>query len=278
MDPNQQPNGQQFYQPGQPNVPPQPPAAPYDPSLYPQYVAPQFQPTAQPPQFVPPSYGTPGSVAGTPTPVVPEAPKRSHKKLLVILIIVAVLLAGGAATALLLHKNKKAPASISKASSSTSQKATSSGFVAASKKACQLFTLSDAQKILGTSTTANSTNGTGDTHDANESVTTCGYSSGDPTVANTAVNEGIVEVTGALTAAAAAQFKADLQNLKTQYPTGTAVAGIGDDAYYLPAMQSLNIVDGNYEIIINAGSLTNGALTPNLPLAEQIAKAVVAKL
>jgi len=234
-------------------------------------------PTAQPQQPFPPNYGANGG-ANMQTPMVPETPKRSHKKLLITLIILIVLVAGGTTAFLLLHKAKKATPSASKTTSSSTSKKSTDSFVPASKTACQLFALTDAQTLLGSGTTLNAGNGAEDTTDANEAVTSCAYSSSDPTVANTTVTEGIVDVTGARTAAAAAAFKADLKNLKTQYAGGTDVTGIGDDAYYVPTTQSLNIVDGNYEIIIYAGSLTNGTLTSNMTLAEQIGKVVVGKL
>ncbi len=278
MDPNrQQDNGQQFFQPNPRGEPPQQPATPYNQPLNPPGVQPQFQPPQ--PQYAQPSYEPVGM--GTPAPVVPQMPKKSHTKLIVIIVVVILLAAGGITAALLMHTGKKALTSSSGKTTSSSQKKSSApttGFVAANKKACDLLTLSDAQKILGAATTANSTNGTGDTTDTNEAMTTCGYSNGDPTATNVNITEGILETTGALTAAAEAQFQADLQNLKTQYPNGTIVSGIGDGAYYVPALASLDVVDGSYELSINAGTLNNGSLTSDLSLAKQIAQAAVAKL
>lgn len=278
MEPNnQQGSGQQFFQPDPYNNAPQQPqpvgtpyATPGRPAAMPQY---QQLPPAQS-QYAQPTYESP--LMGTQTPVVPQLPaqKKSHAKVFIVAIVIVLLVAGGITAVLLMHKDKKAPA---KAAASNSQKKTSSSassFVPATKKACDILTLSEAQKFLGGETTASSTNGAGDTKSPNESVTTCAYTM----QLNGTTTQVTLQVTGALTAAAAAQLKVNLQNLKAQYPNGDTLESLGDDAYFAPALGELEVIDGNYGLSINAGTVNNGNLTANLSLASQIADIAVGNL
>jgi hypothetical protein len=141
----------------------------------------------------------------------------------------------------------------------------SSQFVA--KKACDLFTLSDAKKILGANTKASNSTSNSAAHSPDSSVTTCAYS-------NTAVTATVL-ARAALTSTGIASNKNGFNQDKIAYK-GTTVSGIGDKAYYNTDLGQLEVLKGNYLLFVTSGGLMPADHSQTQ--ATQIAQVVLKKV
>lgn len=266
MEP-QQPNPQQLP-PNQPqNQAPDagmgqvvsPTETPQQVPVQPGYVSSPTPPIQQPQ----PVYG-----ADMPQPL----PSKSSKMPLVISLVVVVLALAGIGLALALHHNKKNSGTTSNTGTTTNSN-NSASFTPASVKACNAFTLAQAQAVLGSAAQASSLNGAADTSTADQSISSCGYqvlSGANVTTAN-------VSLTGALTQKGLTTNSASFAALKSKDPE-VAVAGIGDQAFYDTKANVLVVLKGSYSVSVTYMAESNGAMSYSQGQAEQIAKGVVAKL
>ncbi len=112
------------------------------------------------------------------------------------------------------------------------------------KKACDVFTLKDAQSVLGQG--ASKTSSQTDSVNNQKSVTTCLYSY-DPGSFSDLVNASVL-LQGSPSDSA-------MQSFEEGRPEGAQdVKGYGDQAYWDPNLGQLHILKGQYWVIISAGS------------------------
>jgi len=253
MDPN---NPNPYQQPGtpQPNQAPQQPMQPgaqYGQPPVNQYAP---QPNMQPTQ---PVYGQPQPMYGQNS--MPSSGSKGKIFAIiggvVVLIVVVVL-----AIVLLGHKNNGSTGISSGSTSQDSSIRGSSGALATSKNACQLFTLANAQTVMGSSATGGSDKIPIPTV-PNETSSNCGYYNnlGD---ANSDILTVVVD-------APTNGNQSIADNMYAVETDGDAnIPGIGDKAAYSSSNQTLYVLKGNVILIVN---YTNENGKPILSTDEQVA-------
>lgn len=245
-----------------------------------------ISPTAAPQQtFAQPTYEAGPSPAVQPTqPAQPiygadmgqPVSGKSSKTPLIILVAVIILAACAVGAALVLNHGKKNNATTNTAGTTNTATGTTgngSSFTAASVKACDAFTLAEAQTVLGGSAQASSLNGAADTSTADQALSSCGYQ----VVSGSNVTTANVSLTGSLTQKGLSLTTASFSALKSK-DAGTAVSGIGDQAFYDSKTNALVALKGNYMLVVTYLAENNGATSYGQAQTEQIAKAVVSKL
>ncbi len=266
---------------------PQQPAPQPSPSNQPQNQMPEagigqiVTPTATPQQAAP-QPGYPGAMPSpmqspqpsyAPTVNMPQQPTRSRKTRLVVIAVVVLLAVGAGLIFALSHGKKNNNTSNTGSTGTTTNSSNTSSFTPASAKACDAFTLTAAQATLGSSAQASSLNGAADTSTTDQSISSCGYQ-----VTNGAnVTTANVSITGALTQSGQTLNTSAFSALKSK-DNGTAVAGIGDQAFYDSKTNTLTVLKGSYSIVVTYLAESNGSISYGQSQAEQIAKAVVATL
>ncbi len=261
MDP-QQPSSQQ--------IPPQNQSQPVAPDQTAGSVVPPQQPSAQPTYSAATPQPSPAPMYDTSL-SQPSQPKSSKTPLLIggAVILLAVVIAG----LIFALGNKKSPTSSTGSNNAATTSSTSTAFTPASKKACDAFTLTTAQGVLGSAAQPSSLNGAADTATADQSISSCGYqllNGSNVTTAN-------VTLTGALSQKGLTVNTAAFSALKSK-DAGTTVTGVGDQAYYDSKTNTLMVLKGSYSLVVTYLAENNGSLSYSQNQAVQIAKAVVGKL
>ena len=144
------------------------------------------------------------------------------------------------------------------------------------KKACDLFVLDDAKKILGDGATSGETAASNNTTESDDvAVSSCTYSSGATTLAN------ISNIKTASILARSAKTKTGAESNKMQFgsakPEGVEdVSGYGDAAFWNPQVGQLNILKGSNWYILSYGTARPTDRT--LDDTKKLADIVVGKL
>jgi len=134
------------------------------------------------------------------------------------------------------------------------------------KKACDVFTLQDANAVLGSGTTQTPSHT--DSVTAQKAVTTCLYSY-DPGSFSDLISASVL-----LQGATAASTKQSFSDARPD--NAQTVTGYGDQAFWDPNLGQLQILKGQYWVIIAAGS---GPLTQrDQDLPHKIADIIVKRL
>jgi len=154
--------------------------------------------------------------------------------------------------------------------SSTSQPASSGGSSSqsGSPDACSLYTLADAQRILG----SNAKKGTlGDLGSSSPqfSVSTCSYTAD----SGSGIGDFVSTTVLVRRAQDAGEGKKDFLSVKGQTQGTQDVAGVGEMAYWNPAAGQLNVWKGKDWVIISAGRTA----PKNMDVAKQVAAAILAR-
>lgn len=123
------------------------------------------------------------------------------------------------------------------------------------KKACDIFSLKDAVAVLGEGTTQTPSHT--DSSTAQKSVTTCLYRY-DPGSLSDIVSASLLLQGSSATAA-----KQSFSVARPSY--ATTVKGYGNAAFWDPSLGQLNILKGQYWVIISAGSGPLNQRQPDLP-------------
>ncbi len=254
MEPNnpnyqpQDPSSQPIPQPQQPQpaAGSNPPynAQPNQPQVYgsvdPQQTSPAY---GQVPVGQPPTYPQQPGQPYMPQQPYASTPGSGNKKLLfgIIVGVVAILIVGGIVFALLSKKNSSTTSSGSSASNSTS----SSSATTTSKSACELFTLSDAQSVIG-STAKAVTVPAHQSQIANATSTGCSYQAL-PNLLTIGVLSG---------GSAATEYSSVVSNFsQLNGLTPSPVSGLGDKATYF-SNGTLVVQKGNvvFDIFLSESS------------------------
>jgi hypothetical protein len=121
--------------------------------------------------------------------------------------------------------------------------------------ACDLLKLDEAQLILGSAATASANTGSTKSNDVN--VSTCSYTNNATAVAD--IKVATIMVRSALSKDGANSNKAVFG---TGRPDGAEkVEDFGDEAYFMPKIGQLNILDGNNWLIVSYGSTSPSSRT-----------------
>lgn len=140
-------------------------------------------------------------------------------------------------------------------------------------EACDVFTLSDAQAVLGGNVEAVPGNGRGRTELNGILTTHCAYSLGTDNV-NDMVNVGLL-VRAAQNADGAAGNENEFSTLRAS--GATQVKGYGDAAFWAQQLSQLNIkVENNWYIISNTKGSRAG--TGSLEQSKAVADEIISKL
>ncbi len=174
-----------------------------------------------------------------------------NKKVIAAVGVVIVLIGAG-----LVLVNKKDNSSTSSSNESTSSSSSKYKIV----NACEVFTLADAQAVLGSSAQAGTSDGSA-TESDDISVSTCTYTA--PGIAATLLARSAKTADG--TTSNNGQFA-------TLPSTGTDVQGYGDKAYWDSAYGQLNILKNNNWYILSNGPIRaeNNTVESAKKLADQI--------
>lgn len=183
------------------------------------------------------------------------------KSMWIVVIIVAIVVIGGGAWWFMKDRDNNNGSS----SSSTSQNG-----VFTAVQACELFTLEDAQQVLGSTAEVGVNNA--DTSSGEVNVSTCNYT-------NAATTPADIQVATVLVRSPESQAGADSNQdyFDNQQPADAqAVGGYGDMAFWDPAMGQLNVLKDGTWTIIQFGSISPQNNT--LEQAQQLADIIVPKL
>ncbi len=173
-----------------------------------------------------------------------------------ILIVIAVVVTAGASIWWIFNKF----------GDQHQKKNTASKFVTNLKKACDVFTTGDAQKVIGDG--AKQTPSQTDSTSAQSSVSSCFYTY-DP--------GELSEIVTASVLLQSASESATKQNFNSAKPSDAVdVHGYGESAYWSPNNSQLNVLKGPYWVVISAGSGSVVNRAQDLPL--KIASIVLARL
>lgn len=134
------------------------------------------------------------------------------------------------------------------------------------KKACSVFTLSDAQSVLGQGATQTPSHT--DSITAQKSITSCLYTYDPGSFSDVVVAS--VQLQGSVPAQAKTSFT-DARPANAQ-----DVSGYGDQAYWDPNLGQLQIVKGQYWLIISGGSGPASQRDQDLP--RKIADIIIKRL
>jgi len=192
------------------------------------------------------------------------------KKFLVFLGVVVVI--GGGVGLVILTRPNTAHAPQAPASSTKTTAASTAG----GKTACTIYTAADAQKLLGSTTQAGSSNADTPTESDAIKVSTCTYiqDTGDSLDSLKTAKTASLLVRAPKTQAGTDSNKAQFTTSK---PAGvTDVPGYGDAAYWDPQFGQLNILKNNTWYILSYGTTTISSRT--LDDGKQFAAILITKL
>jgi len=143
-------------------------------------------------------------------------------------------------------------------------------------EACDLFTLNDAEKIIGAAGSIGNANlGNHTTKDT--AITTCPYSnaSGNAAAGSTSQTITLLVHYGKTAAGKTANQKgydaADTSGAVT-------VSGLGDKAFYDPSLGQLNVIKSNYWLTSSSSTIGGPQLTHDQVQAQQVAQDALTKI
>lgn len=191
-------------------------------------------------------------------------------KRLLAYLVGLVLVAGAVATIVLADRSSKSQDEDISSQSNTTPAVQVAQNV---KKACTIFTLADAKKLLGDTAKGGET--TDSSSSADLAVTNCTYTQDSGSNAPVA---GDNSATLLVRAPRTKQGSASNQNqFGPLQPTGTvSVSGYGDKAYWDPQYGQLNILKNDNWYILSYGPIAPAQRT--LAQAQQLAKLLINKM
>jgi hypothetical protein len=168
------------------------------------------------------------------------------KKIIIGLVVVAAIAAG----ILVMNNGKESNGNTTASTEPTPTNTSSTDFK--SKSACELLPLATAKKLLGENATLVEGSGSANLATTEDvTVDNCTYSSDGATLGD------LKQLTIQAQSGNNAQVKQAYESYKKEFP-GTALAELGDEAYYATEAKQVNVMKNGTWLLIFGGSINAG--------------------